>query len=332
MTSRVTTIDEVELIRSVAPLRVLAAVEGSASFAEAADLLGITQSAVSQHLATLERQVGLPLVLRGTKPVELTRAGRVLAAHAVAVTARLEAASLDLAALAGDHHRRLRLGGFPTALATIVPPALARLSRQMPEVSLTVVDDHLHDLLPRLLAHELDVAVIFDDAADPTLGLLEGFEMVPLFVDQYRLLIPLGHRLARTDRTPRLEDLAEETWVGGTPGSSWFQIVRGRCRTAGFEPRVGIATDDYLAVQAFVAAGLGIAVVPGLVASRHLQGVGVRTLAGVAPSRRIVVGLPLDPYRPLAAGRMADLLSDLTAWRRPAPGRAPVAAPRPPAG
>ncbi|MET1133329.1 MAG: LysR family transcriptional regulator, partial [Aeromicrobium sp.] len=146
-------------MRSVSSLRVLAALDGADSFSAAADELGMSQSAVSQHIAALEQQVGLPLVQRGTRPVDVTVAGRVLAGHAAAVLARLEAAGLDLAELAGHHHRRLRVGGFPTALATFVPRALALLASQSPDVTFTVVDDHLQGLVPRLLNRELDVAL-----------------------------------------------------------------------------------------------------------------------------------------------------------------------------
>lgn len=306
-----------ELIRSVSSLRVLAALDGAESFSAAADQLGMSQSAVSQHIAALEQQVGLPLVQRGTRPVDVTVAGRVLAAHASAVIARLESASLDLDELAGRHQRRLRVGGFPTALATFVPPALARLTRRMPDVSLSVVDDHLQGLVPRLLNRELDVAILFDDSRVRQLpGRPEGVELTPLFVDPYRLLVPRSHRLATSHPDPTLTDLADETWVGGGPASTWFQIVHSRCRAAGFEPRVGIASDDHLAVQAFVAAGLGVAVVPGLVASRRITGVEVRSLRGTTPAREISVARPDDPFRPVAAATMVALLQDVTAGGR----------------
>lgn len=303
-------------MRSVSSLRVLATLDGAESFSAAADLLGMSQSAVSQHIAALEQVVGLPLVHRGTRPVDVTVAGRVLATHAAAVMARLESAGLDLDELAGVHHRRLRIGGFPTALATFVPQALALLTKQLPDVTLTVVDDHLQGLLPRLLNRELDVALVFQDAHAPTLPAeTDGIEVTPLFADPYRLLLPRRHHLTARDTSVALTDLAQDTWVGGAPGSTWFQIVRVQCRAEGFEPRVGISSDDYLAVQAFVAAGLGIAVVPGLVASRRIAGVEVRTLHGPTPTRDIAVACPVDPYRPQAATLMVRLLRQVTARR-----------------
>ena len=79
-------------------------------------------------------------------------------------------------------------------------------------------------------------------------------------------MLPPGHRLARSGHDVTLTDLADETWVGGGPASAWFRIVRHTCRAAGFDPRVALTTDDSVAVQAFAAAGLGVAVIPGLAA------------------------------------------------------------------
>ena len=131
-------------------IRALCEVAARGSFSAAADALGLTQSAVSQHVAALERETGLALVERGTRPTELTEAGRVLVRHGTAVTTRLDGAEQELAEIAGRRAGRLRFGSFPTALTTFVPTALARLRREHPAVVLTVVDDHMQGLLPRL--------------------------------------------------------------------------------------------------------------------------------------------------------------------------------------
>ena len=306
-----------QLIRLVPSIRVLSAVGRSDSFSAAAAALGMTQSAVSQHIATLEKQVGQSLVIRSTRPVELTRAGSVLAEHGDAILGRLDAAGLDLDEIGARRDRRLRLGGFPTALATFVPQALALLHRQQPQVSLVVVDDHVQGLLPRLLRRELDVAVVFDDAGAPTLeNLADELRLTPLFEDAYRLLVPRGHRWADEERYPAIADLADETWIGGGPASTWFQIVRRACATAGFEPKVGLVSDDHLAVQAFVAAGLGVAMVPGLVASRRIAGVQARSLRGPTPRRTIVAACPSGQFRPAAAVTMVALLQQVIGTRR----------------
>jgi molybdate transport repressor ModE-like protein len=321
----------VELIQHVRGVRVLLAVADSGSFSAAAAELGLTQSAVSQHVATLERAVGLLLVERGTRPAGLTEAGHVLAQHARAIVARLDSAEQQLAEIAGLRAGRLRFGSFPTALATFVPAALRRFRRGHPQISLTVVDDHLQRLLPRLAERELDVALVYEHAALPEYT-APDVDRVTLFEDPYQLVVARGHRLAGAATGIRLADLAGETWVGGTVTSSWFRIVRSACHDAGFDPAVSISSDDSVAVQAFVSAGLGVAVIPGLAVRRPLPGVVVRPLDRNGPVRTISAVRRRDAYRPPAGAVMIDILEAVT---RPLRARAatppPGAAPRPPA-
>ena len=303
-----------KLISAVPRLHALAALEAAGSFSAAASRLGISQSAVSQHVAALERQVGTALVDRGSRPVQLTAAGHVLAEHARAVAARLESAERDLGDLLGRQERRLRLGSVPTALASFVPGAIARMRSEQPDVTLTVVDDHVQGLLPRLRERELDLAVVFTAPGADHLG--ADLVTVPLFDDAYRVLLPLHHRLAKAGDDLSLRDLRDEEWVGGAAGSTWFRVVRDACRAQGFEPHVGVVSDDHLAVQAFVAAGLGVAVVPGLAAALRVRGVTVRDVRGPGPVRQLAVALPEGDYRPRAATRMTELLQSATRGRR----------------
>jgi DNA-binding transcriptional LysR family regulator len=277
--------------------------------------LGISQSAVSQHVAALERQVGVELVDRGARPAQLTGAGHVLAEHARAVTARLEAAERDVAEVVRRQGHRLRLGSVPTALASFVPGAIARLRTELPDLVLSVVDDHVQGLLPRLRDRELDLAVVFGDTDPVDLG--PELVTVPLRPDAYRALLPSRHRLARGERDPSLRDLRDETWIGGAGGSTWFRIVRDSCRAQGFEPHVGVVSDDHLAVQALVAAGLGVAVVPGLAAGNRVKGVTARNLRGPGPVRQLAVALPRGEFRPTAATRMTELLQEAARGSRP---------------
>jgi DNA-binding transcriptional LysR family regulator len=111
---------------------------------------GVHPVAVSQQVAALEREAGTRLVERGVRPVRLTDAGRALLAHAEAVLARLDEAQQELHELAGLRRGRLRLASFPTAIATLVPRAVALFTQRHPDVELTVLDDHRQGLLPRL--------------------------------------------------------------------------------------------------------------------------------------------------------------------------------------
>jgi DNA-binding transcriptional LysR family regulator len=262
-------------------------------------------------VAALERETGLPLVERGMRPAVLTEAGHVLVRHGKAINARLDGAAHELGEIAGRRAGRLRLGSFPTALTTFVPAALARLRRDRPAVVLTVVDDHMQGLLPRLNNGELDLAVVFDHEALPEVA-SGRLHRVPLFDDTYRAILPPGHRLARRRAVLDISDLAEDVWVGGHTGSAWFGIVRHACRSAGFEPRTSLASDDYRAVQAFVAAGLGVAVIPGLAVVNATPGIEVRKLRIGAPVRRISVAHPADEFQPPTVRAMTAILHDVT--------------------
>lgn len=287
-------------------MRVLTQVAEHGSFSAAASMLGVTQSAVSQHIAALEREVGLAVVLRGSRPVELTEAGAALTRHARGILARLESAEQELAEIGERRKGRLRFGCFPTVLATLMPAAFARFRRVHPEVRLTVVDDHLHRLVPRLESGELDLAVIYDHEALPDVG-AEGFDRAPLGVDRFQAVLPAAHPLARR-KALRLSDLRGESWIGGAPSSAWYRIVRHACQQAGFSPQADLASDDYIAVQALVAAGLGVSVIPGLAVMHPLPGVAVRRLASGAPVRHIYAAWPLDGYQGPTLTAMVDSL------------------------
>ena len=299
------------LIGQVRAIRVLCVVADEGSFSAAARSLGMTQSAVSQHVAALEREAGLPLVDRGTRPLELTEAGAVLVRHGRMVTTQLDDAEQALAEISGRRAGRLRLGSFPTALTTFVPDGLARLRTANPDLVLTVVDDHMQGLLPRLGSGELDLAVVYENPLLPGRR-SDGSRGCRCSTTRTGWCCRPDHRLARRRKRLTLADLAEEVWVGGRPGSAWFRILLHACRGAGFEPRTLLTTDDYRAVHAFVAAGLGIGVVPGLAAAHPPVGVAVRNLDTGGPVRRIAVAHP--PGEPVAppVGTMTRILREVT--------------------
>ncbi len=276
-------------------LAVLAQVAERGGFSAAAAALGITQSAVSQHIAALEREVGLSVVRRGTRPLELTEVGSALARHAAGILARLDDAQQEVEEIAARRRGRLRFGCFPTVLGTLMPAAFARFRRQHPDVRLTVVDDHLHRLIPRLESGELDLAVIYESEALPAID-TNAFHRFPICEDRFRAVLPEAHPLAARS-TITLQDLRDEAWIGGAPSSAWFRIVRHVCQQVGFVPRADIASDDYTAVQALVSAGLGISVIPGLAVRHPLPGIAVRELTSVAPLRQISVAWPVDGYQ-----------------------------------
>jgi DNA-binding transcriptional LysR family regulator len=287
-------------------LRVLREVTARGSFAAAAEALSFTQSAVSQQIAALEREAGTRLVERGVRPVRLTDAGRALLAHAEVVLARLDEAEQELGEIARLRRGRLRLASFPTAIATLVPRALAVFNQRHPDVDLTVIDDHGQGLIPRLARWELDLALIYEHAALPEPDV--ELERTHLLEDPFDLVVPLGHPLAGR-ASVALEELADETWIGGAPDSAYGAIVVHSCQAAGFQPRFAFGSDDYNAVQAFVAVGLGIAVLPRLALAFARPGLH-RVRLTVPPARNITAARLAASYRSAATASMLSILKE----------------------
>src|SRR5918911_1772240 len=129
-------------------LKVLREVAARGSFSAAADSLSFTQSAVSQHVAALERETGSTLLERGPRGVRLTDAGRALVEHADAILARIDDAEQELAAIAGLRGGRLRIATFQSAGATLVPQAVGEFRRRHPDVDVTVKqEEHTAELM-----------------------------------------------------------------------------------------------------------------------------------------------------------------------------------------
>jgi molybdate transport repressor ModE-like protein len=257
-------------------LLILRTVAHSGSLAAAARELGWTQPAVSQHVRALERETGLPLVVRGSRGVVLTEAGRVLLGHADAVAARLRAAEDELAELAGLRAGTVRLAAFPSASATLVPAALRELARRRPGLAVELVDAEPPEAVELVASGGADAALVFDyDSAGRTVAGRPYLTARPLWADPVRVVLPAGHRHAGRRRLA-LADLAADRWVSGCPRCrAHLDEV---CRDAGFSPDVRHSTDDYVVVQALVAQGLAVALLPAL-AVAAFRDPGVRVVA-----------------------------------------------------
>src|SRR5215210_3768433 len=174
-------------------LKVLREVARQGSFSAAAASLGYTQSAISQHIAALERESGAKLVERGGRGVRLTDGGRALVAHADAIVARLEEAEQELAAISGLRAGRLRLASFPSAGATLVPGAVAEFRSRHPEVELSLTEAEPEESLPLLRSGEVDLTLIYSHGPPQLDG---GLEPVHLLEDRMHAALPKGHPAA----------------------------------------------------------------------------------------------------------------------------------------
>ncbi|MFS8097862.1 LysR family transcriptional regulator [Lentzea alba] len=248
-------------------LEVFATVARTGSFSAAARELHCTQPAISQQMRALERQVGGPLFVRTGRGLTLTEAGRILAERGTALLDELAATHQQISAIATHDIGTIRICAFPSATVSLVPAAAAILAKERPHLRLELVEEEPPDSFALLRRGAVDLLISFsyeDEPLDEAAGMLR----VPLLHEPLALLVPTGHRLAGHERVS-LKETADERWIAGCPRCR--HALDQACTEAGFTPDITCSTDDNLAIQSLVSAGLGIALVPGLVLSflRH---------------------------------------------------------------
>jgi DNA-binding transcriptional LysR family regulator len=291
-------------------LRVLREVAARGSFSAAAESLSYTQSAVSQQIAALEREAGTLLVERNARGVRLTDAGEVLVGHADAILARLAAAERDLEAIAGLRGGTLRVATFASAGGSIVPLAVSRFRERHPGVELTLLPAEPDESLALLKTGDVDVAISVDAAFAPIAD--ADLDLRHILDDPMFVVLPRGHALADKARL-RLDDLDGEAWILGTSSATCpdTAIMLRACATAGMEPRVAFQSDDYTAIQGFIAAGVGVALIPDLALVSVRDDIAVRELHGTAPHRRIIAATSRATGRGPAAAAMVEILDEV---------------------
>jgi DNA-binding transcriptional LysR family regulator len=281
-------------------LRAFALVLDLGSISAAADVLGYTQSAVSQQLAALEREVGASLVDRSQRPLRASRAGALLHPHVERVLAALGGAEAAVDDLRGGTPR-LRLAAFPSALSSFVPTAVRDVRREHAQVVVQVLQLETREAVEGLRAGDADLAVVhhIPGVAVPDTA---GLQRRTLLVDRLYVVLPDGHRLARRDAV-RVADLESEPLIlprRDTPAGRFRSVVEHLCAQAGFAPRVAYELDDLQAAQAFVAAGIAVVPMHGLTLATVPRGVITRPLAeGPAGSRTIEALAPAVARTPV---------------------------------
>jgi DNA-binding transcriptional LysR family regulator len=276
-------------------MRVLREVALKGSFSAAAESLSFTQSAVSQQIAALEREAGAVLVERSARGVRLTEAGEAVVRHAEGILARLSEAEAELEAIAGLRGGRLRLAAFESAAATLMPVAIARFADSHPAVELSMTLLEPEDSVAALRAGDIDLAITFG-GGKPEDRDGDGLEHLHL-----------------------LADVAGEPWIGGAPDCECNRLISQACMRSGFDPRIAFETDDYAAVQGFVAAGVGVSLIAELGLRTVRDDIVIRPLGRDAPVRQIFA-TALTGYRSPATVAMIDVLRDVGeshAARRP---------------
>jgi DNA-binding transcriptional LysR family regulator len=268
--------------------------------------------AASSAVAALERQVGVALLERQGRRVALTPAARLLVGRTERVLAELEAAEAELAAGDGDVRGSVRLAAFPTAAATLVPRAMATFAARHPDAEVLLSELEPEAALPALKLGEVDLAVIHEYDFSPR-GADPSLELTPLAEDEIHVAVPAGHPAAG----PRiaLRALADERWVAGYLDTACHRVVVTACRAAGFEPRIAARSNDFRVVLALVAAGHGVALVPGLAVDRLPDGVALARPAERGLARRVVAAVRAGGGGRPAVASLLDALHEAAGHR-----------------
>ncbi|MEU4625787.1 LysR family transcriptional regulator [Actinoplanes sp. NPDC023801] len=268
-------------------LRLLCDLSRLGTIAAVATAHTYTPSAVSQQLSALEREAGVPLLERTGRRVVLTAAGRLLVQHGETVLAALGRADAALAAARAGVSGELRIGAFPSAIRTLLAPALVTLGERHTSLDLLLTELDPADVPAALLDRRLDVGLTQDYDVVPA-DIDPGLDSVPLLDEPVHLAVP-AHVAATSpsagssaSELRTLRDFSDAGWILASPGTLCHTAAVRLCGSAGFTPRARHRVDDFGTVLALVAAGQGVALVPRLAADNLPPGVHLLPL----PTRR----------------------------------------------
>lgn len=289
-------------------LRLLLAVAQHGTLSGAAKELGFTQPALTQQMQALEETVGTPIVLRSSTGVRLTEAGQVLLRHGKRALDSVALAQTEIDAITTLQAGHVRVASFPSAAATLVPPAFGALHRQYPHIRFGLIEAEPEDSLAALRRGDVDVAVVYH--YEPEVGtrwkLLAEEVARPILTEEVWLALPQHHELAGVEVVP-ISDVAREPWVAGCPSCRGH--LESVCNRAGVKVDVAFETDDYVALHSLVAEDLGVALVPALMRQAARQESSI-TFAKFEPtSRRHVMAVTTDQLAEVPA--IAKLLDSL---------------------
>ncbi|MFJ9618374.1 LysR family transcriptional regulator [Streptomyces noursei] len=268
-------------------LRILRAVADHGSFSQAATALRLTPSAVSQHIAVLERSLGAQVVARSTRGVTLTEAGQIMVGAAESVTAELEQAKQQVERLSTGRVQ-LTVATFTSGGRHLLPGALPRFMAAHPDTVLHVREGEPENTLPLVRQGAVDLALAyrFDGPLPVGPGPSSRLQWTALLEDPLHVVMPEGHRFADRESLD-IAELAAEPWVLGCLKTDAY--LRRYAERAGFAPDVRSTTTDYFFARSLVAAGMGISLVPSIALVPTVPGVHAVPIEPPAPTRHIGV-------------------------------------------
>ncbi len=282
--------DRVELQQ----LRYFVAVAERGRFTSAARDLHVAQPSISKQVRKLEAELGAVLLQRGTAGVAVTDAGAILLPWAKRVLADVDGARSEVAGLATLERGRLSVGATPSVSTVLLPRVLAAFHAEHPGVTLSVIEAGSRDLVDRLAAGDLDLALVILPVPHEEL-----FETAPLLREELVLAVAKQHPLARR-KTVKVADLRGVPLVMFRDGYDLRSATIAACEQAGFHPTFAIEGAEMDGVLRMAAAGVGVAVVPRMVVEKGGPLVAVR-LSQPTLSRSVGVAFRRDRHRSRAA-------------------------------
>lgn len=299
------------VVLNTSRLRIFRVVAQEGSFTAAAARLHYTQSAISQQMAILERELGVALMERRSRGIILTRAGTLLADRVHPLLSEIAALEHEVQRIA-ERPRSAHLGVFSTAGAHLVPLVVRRYQQRHPDVQLVVHSCPPEQLSAQLADGAIDAGLSWDYDYAPRA--MAGLTCHHLLDDPLCLLLPPDHPLAEPGGPPlALADLEDQSWVSRTHRGLYTNAFEAMCRIAGFEPDVVFRTEDYASLQGLVAAGVGVAMAPRLSLIAQRPDVVIRPVHNPRFARRVqAVTLPGASHDPVAAPLVEVLMHSVS--------------------
>ncbi len=288
------------LAMEIHELEALVALARHRRFTAAAVALGVSQPTLSRAIQNLERDARAALVIRAPEGIVLTEAGSTLLSHAERVVATLQSARVALEEMHGEPRGAVAIGTLSTVGTYVLPTVIAEFHRRHPAVRLSVREGFREELETLVARGDLDMAIIQTPARR------EDLTVVVLWHEDYVLAVPPQHRLHRARRAVALADVAGEAWVV-IPGGTSMHAIEQACAARGIAPNVALVTDNVESVRRMVEAGLGLALVPRIMAREGRRWrASLVPVAGAGVRRSVAMVHRGQAYLSVAARAMRD--------------------------
>lgn len=293
-------------------LRYFVAVARRRHFTQAAEELNLAQPALSQQIQQLERELGLPLLERTSRRVRLTSAGEAFLKRAEHILSEVEMARCEMQEFASLKRGRVVIGALQSLAASHFSAMLARLHAYYPEIEIVLREESTEKLVELLQAGTLDLSLlqITSNPSSLELGSLP-IATEAVLTEEIVLITAPGHRLAR-QRHVAMEDLREESFISFKPGSNLRSILFQSTLVAGFTPHILFESGELGTIRSLVAEGLGIALLPRLVAEAPGRAIALVSFIPTPPTRTILLAWHPQVYHtPATAACLAFMRDDI---------------------